>query len=61
MKVFAGMTSVHENEILSIKYIRQSEPDETKGINFIQNGQYFRIIADNFSEAYEMLIKDQNK
>ncbi|HNO26222.1 MAG TPA: hypothetical protein PKK94_24795 [Leptospiraceae bacterium] len=61
MKVFAGMTSVPENEILSIKYIRQSEPDETKGINFIQNGQYFRIIADNFSEAYEMLIKDQNK
>lgn len=58
MKVYAGHTSAFDNEIYEIRFIRQSEPNETKGINFIQNGQYYRIIADNFSEAYEMLIKE---
>jgi hypothetical protein len=46
------------NEIIELKYVRTAERNETKGIYFIQNGQYFRIIADDFSEAYEMLKKE---
>jgi hypothetical protein len=58
MKVYAAFTSVPENEIIELKYVRTAERKETKGIYFIQNGQYFRIIADDFSEAYEMLKKE---
>lgn len=57
MKVFAAFTSVPENEITCLKYVRIAERKEkkNKGIYWIQSGQYFRIIADNFHEAYEML------
>ena len=58
MKVYAAFTSVPENEIIELKYVRIAERKEIKGIYFIQNGQYFRIIADDFHEAYEMLKKE---
>lgn len=57
MKVYA-LHVTQDNEPVCFNYLRKAEPHEKKGIVWIDTAQYYRVLADNFDEAYEIIKRE---